>query len=210
MAYGNSQARGPIRTAAAGLHHSCSNTRSKQTEAHGNACSLTHWARPGIEPAASWILVRFMSAEPQLELPLFTIFFSLIFYFSSLRFKAPSFSLWQMSQNAERMSLTLVAERKWDLPREWNKLSSSAVSSLSCLFPKLLLLLIAPPRLCLKFIFLRTKTTFLYPNQHIFHRQQDSITDVYWVLWMKHKAKYFSSFICCNHARKRYCLSVLL
>ena len=28
------------------------------TTAHGNARSLTHWARPGIEPASSWILVR--------------------------------------------------------------------------------------------------------------------------------------------------------
>ena len=28
------------------------------TIAHGNAGSLTHWKRPGIEPASSWILVR--------------------------------------------------------------------------------------------------------------------------------------------------------
>ena len=34
------------------------------TTAHCNAGSLTHWARPGIEPASSWILVRFVSAEP--------------------------------------------------------------------------------------------------------------------------------------------------
>ena len=38
------------------------------TTAYGNARSLTHWARPGIEPASSWILVRFISAEPQREL----------------------------------------------------------------------------------------------------------------------------------------------
>ena len=30
--------------------------------------SLTHWARPGIEPTSSWLLVRFVSAEPQQEL----------------------------------------------------------------------------------------------------------------------------------------------
>ena len=30
---------------------------------------LTHWERPGIEPASSWILVRFTSTEPQRELP---------------------------------------------------------------------------------------------------------------------------------------------
>ena len=38
------------------------------TTAHGNAGSLTHWARPGIEPSSSWILVRFPSTEPQREL----------------------------------------------------------------------------------------------------------------------------------------------
>ena len=35
------------------------------TTAHGNTRSLTHWARPGIEPTSSWILVRFITAEPQ-------------------------------------------------------------------------------------------------------------------------------------------------
>jgi len=39
------------------------------TTAHGNARSLTLWARPGIEPASSWILVGFISTEPQWELP---------------------------------------------------------------------------------------------------------------------------------------------
>ena len=29
--------------------------------AHGNAGSLTHWARPGIEPATSWFLVGFIN-----------------------------------------------------------------------------------------------------------------------------------------------------
>ena len=38
------------------------------TTAHGNAGSLTHWGRPGIEPVSSWILVRFVSTEPQWEL----------------------------------------------------------------------------------------------------------------------------------------------
>ena len=38
------------------------------TTAHGNAGSLTHWVRPRIEPAFSWILVRFITAEPQWEL----------------------------------------------------------------------------------------------------------------------------------------------
>ena len=43
------------------LHHS-----SRQ-----NARSLTHWERPGIEPASWWILVGFISTELQWELPLY-------------------------------------------------------------------------------------------------------------------------------------------
>ena len=39
------------------------------TTAHGNTRSLTHRARPGIEPVSSWILVRFVSTEPRRELP---------------------------------------------------------------------------------------------------------------------------------------------
>ena len=39
------------------------------TTAHSNARSLTHWERPGINPSSSWILVRFVSAEPWWELP---------------------------------------------------------------------------------------------------------------------------------------------
>ena len=38
------------------------------------AGSLTHWVRPGMEPASSWILVRFVTTEPQQELHLFNIF----------------------------------------------------------------------------------------------------------------------------------------
>ena len=39
------------------------------TTAHGNAGSPTHLARPGIKPASWWILVGFLYAEPQWELP---------------------------------------------------------------------------------------------------------------------------------------------
>ena len=38
------------------------------TTAHRNAGFLTHWARPGIEPASSQILVRFVFSEPWQEL----------------------------------------------------------------------------------------------------------------------------------------------
>ena len=48
MTYGGSQARGWIGANAA------------YTTAHDNAGSLTHWVRPGIESASSWILVGFV------------------------------------------------------------------------------------------------------------------------------------------------------
>jgi len=47
---------------------------SQVCDLHSNIGSLTHWARPAIEPASSWILVRFISVEPQWELRVF--FFS--------------------------------------------------------------------------------------------------------------------------------------
>ena len=65
---------GQIGATAAGLYHSHSNARSKlhlqpYTIAPGNTGSLTHRERPGIEPTSSWILVGFILAEPQWELP---------------------------------------------------------------------------------------------------------------------------------------------
>ena len=56
-AYGSFQTRGLIRAAAACLRRCYSNARY-----------LTYWARPGVEPESSWILVGFISAEPQWEL----------------------------------------------------------------------------------------------------------------------------------------------
>ena len=70
VTYKCSQARGWIGAAAAGLYHNHSNARSEfstYTTVHSNTRSLTHWARPGIEPVSSWILARFISAEPHRE-----------------------------------------------------------------------------------------------------------------------------------------------
>ena len=70
-AYGGSQARGLIGAAAAGPHHSHSNSLTHwwrpgiqaesvtYTTAHSN--SLTHWWRPGIKPATSWFLAGFVN-----------------------------------------------------------------------------------------------------------------------------------------------------
>ena len=67
VAYGSSQARGRIGAAATSLNHSPSNGGSScvcdltYTTAPGNAGSLIHWVRPGIQSASSWILVRFIT-----------------------------------------------------------------------------------------------------------------------------------------------------
>ena len=72
--YGGSQARSVIRATAASLCHSHSNARSKPCLwpvpqlTHSNAGSLTHWVKPGIKPATSWLLVGLVSAVPWQEL----------------------------------------------------------------------------------------------------------------------------------------------
>ena len=82
----DSQARGQIRAVAADLcqsqQHQIRASCATHTITLGNARSLTHWgARPGIEHASSWMLVRFVSTEPRWELPKlsfsFLIFISL-------------------------------------------------------------------------------------------------------------------------------------
>ena len=59
MAYGSSQARGPIGAVAANLHHSHSNVGSTSIPQF-----IATSGRPGIEPKSSWILVRFITTEP--------------------------------------------------------------------------------------------------------------------------------------------------
>ena len=54
------------------------------TIADGNTRSLTHWARPGIEPVSSWILVRFVFAEPQQELLVFFLLKKITPYFKKI------------------------------------------------------------------------------------------------------------------------------
>ena len=55
---------------------------ANNTTAHGNTGALIHRARPGIEPASSWILVGFISAVPQQELPIWAFFLKNRFYWS--------------------------------------------------------------------------------------------------------------------------------
>ena len=47
---------------------------SNYNTAHSNARSLTHWERPGVEPTSSWILVGFVTTQPQWELQILHCF----------------------------------------------------------------------------------------------------------------------------------------
>ena len=58
------------------------------TTAYRNAGSLTHWVRPGIEPATLWLLVGFLSTVPQRELLKITFSFSLRAFFSQAVIKS--------------------------------------------------------------------------------------------------------------------------
>ena len=49
------------------------------TTVHGNARSLTHWARPGIKLVSSWMLVRFAHCWAMVGTPLIFFFFILQF-----------------------------------------------------------------------------------------------------------------------------------
>ena len=73
-AFGSSQARGQIGTAAAGLRpqpHQYGIWAMSLTyiEAHSNARLLTRWEGSRIEPVSSRILVRFITTQPQWEPP---------------------------------------------------------------------------------------------------------------------------------------------
>ena len=70
VTYGGSQARGWIRAIASSHSHShsysneaCMQPTPQLTEMLDPY--LTHWARSGIEPETSWMLVRFVSTEPR-------------------------------------------------------------------------------------------------------------------------------------------------
>ena len=93
-AYGSSQARSQIRAIAPGLTwpQQCQIPATSVTYiiAHGSAGSLTHWETPKIEPASSWMLVGFVTAETQQKLLVQSFwciveFCLLVFYWGFLR-----------------------------------------------------------------------------------------------------------------------------
>ena len=72
--YGDLQARGPFGATGCRPTPQLQQCRiqassATYTTAHGSTRSLTHWARPGIETAPSWFLVRFVYAVSRQELP---------------------------------------------------------------------------------------------------------------------------------------------
>ena len=79
------------------LYHSHGNSGSEPCLQHTphNAESLTHWARLGIEPMSSWILVGFITAEPWRELPFFFCFKSgIFFHLKKILLKYSWFTMW--------------------------------------------------------------------------------------------------------------------
>ena len=85
MACGSSQARGwtgaiaSAYTPATATQHRVQAMSATYTTTHGNAGSLSHWTRTGIKPKSSCLLVVFVSAVPQWELPFLFIY---LFIFS--------------------------------------------------------------------------------------------------------------------------------
>ena len=96
VAYGASQARGSNWSCSCWLppqpkQHGIWAASVTYSTAHLNAGSLTHWARPGIEPTSSWMLGS-LTTEPwwELQIPLYFrlhYFFHQCFCFYSVFFK---------------------------------------------------------------------------------------------------------------------------
>jgi len=73
------------------------------TTAHSNAGPLTHWARPGIEPVSSWILVGFLTHCATTRTPLFWVLF--VSYISQNEI------IWCFSLSIWLISLNLIPSR---------------------------------------------------------------------------------------------------
>ena len=91
------------------------------TTAHNNIGSLSHWARPGIEPASSWMLVRFISTEPRQELCLFFLIPQRARFSGLVSNSSIPFQLYKMSSRHGKLFLL------WEFanPRRWSFASMS-------------------------------------------------------------------------------------
>ena len=109
-AYASSQARGWIGVAAAS--HSHSHARFKphlklMPQLMATLDPLIHWARPGIEPSSSWILIRFITAEPQWEL------LEWVLHLVSLHLSFHFFSPPHFRYRRSNMKFSIAGENKW-------------------------------------------------------------------------------------------------
>ena len=103
--YGGSQARGVTSELQLPAYTTITATRDPicvcYTTAHGNARSFTHWARPGIEPASSWILVGFFHHRATKGTPR-SIFFIACFI---ARISISTFFLTQNGRSLDRVGV---------------------------------------------------------------------------------------------------------
>ena len=86
----DSQARGSNRSCSCrptpeSQQHGLPAASATYTTAHGNSGSLTHWVRPGVESASSWMLVGFVNHWTTMGTPniFFLIHKNLLIIFSS-------------------------------------------------------------------------------------------------------------------------------
>ena len=98
LAYGSSQTRGQIGATAAGKHHSHINTSSEPclwpTPQLTAVPDPWPTVRPRIKPTSSWILIRFISSEPQWNLGIFCLHQEYEVYFFIFRWKLFSRAMW--------------------------------------------------------------------------------------------------------------------
>ena len=113
-AYRSSKARGRIGAIAARLCHSHSNTKSEPglwlNPQWGNVGYLTHWARPGIEPTSSQILVGFCFRWVMMRTP-WRWLFKPIIQMSKLRYK--------VIKDLSQVTLRVSSEAEFLLWSDW-------------------------------------------------------------------------------------------
>ena len=118
-AYGSSLAWGWIGATVANLCHSHSNSGSEPclrptSQLMAMPDHLTHWARPGIEPASSWIPVGLVTTEPRQELlhPPFLLTLCCLLVLSFLPMRTQSLDYISTSRDAGKCNLPVCAGGK--------------------------------------------------------------------------------------------------
>ena len=95
------------------------------TIAHGNTRSLTHWERPGIEPASSWILVGLITTEPPWE-PFFLIviifaFWPLIHFYPTEHPFPPCYSKLTMTTHVAKFNSCSILSLHLTKPLQYSQ-----------------------------------------------------------------------------------------